>query len=78
MRVDATPPNADGKYILENMNGDEFAGFSMTNNFYVPPGKTLEDLLEAMTAEEKEAAAAAGGDGSSEQLSTAGGESTNL
>jgi hypothetical protein len=29
-----TPPGPDGKYILKHMTGNEFAGFSMVNNYF--------------------------------------------
>lgn len=35
MAVGATPPNADAKYILANLRGDEFRGFSMVNSEFV-------------------------------------------
>ncbi len=38
MAVAETPPNADSKFIIANLRGDEFRGFSMVNDEFVPPG----------------------------------------
>jgi len=42
-KTDLTPPDANSRLILENMNGDEFKGFSYVNPYYTP--FKSEDLL---------------------------------